>query len=192
MDANAGHEIEVKLRCDGVAALEQAGILLELKEPRHFEENVLFDTADNQMMSQLAVLRVRSASGKGTLTFKAPPLPDDAASQFKKRIEIESSIGDPQNLIAILTRLGYLKWFTYQKYRTIYQASLPSGAALLVMNDETPIGNFVELEGEESAISEAVKMLGKTPDEYVLLSYIALQAEHCQREGRPLEDMVFP
>lgn len=187
----AGHEIEVKLKCEGLAVFARSGITLEIKEPRHFEENVLFDTPDQQLGSRLAVLRVRTVGGKGTLTYKAPPLPDDAPSQFKKRVEIETPIGDPEQMIAILTRLGYLKWFCYQKYRTVYDAYLPAGGALLIMNDETPIGNFVELEGEEAAIQEAVHLLGVSPDQYILLSYIALQAEQCRQEGRPFEDLIF-
>ncbi|MEP7274008.1 MAG: class IV adenylate cyclase [Acidobacteriota bacterium] len=191
MSVNAGHEIEVKLKREVIAPFQRLGVTLELTEPRHFEENILFDTPDNQLQSRLGVLRVRIVEGNGVLTYKAPPLPGDAASEFKKRIEIETSIGEPQQLIAILTRLGYLQWFTYQKYRTVYRGHLPSGRSLWIMNDETPIGTFVELEGEEPVIREAVEMLGVTPDEYILLSYIALQAEHCQRQGRQFEDMVF-
>lgn len=186
-----GHEIEVKLRCSGIAVFEEAGITLELELPRHFEENLLFDTPDQRLASRLSVLRVRAAAGSGTLTFKAPPLPGDAASRFKKRVEIETSLADPEQMIAILTRLGYMKWFRYQKYRSVYRAYLPAGETLMVMHDETPIGDFVELEGEEGAIQKAVELLGAGPDQYILLSYIALQAEHCRQVGKPFEDLVF-
>jgi len=60
-----------------------------------------------------------------------------------------------------------------------------------VMFDETPLGNFVELEGEEEVIARAVELLGVTPACHILESYLALQAEHCRRRGKPLEDMVF-
>ena len=59
------------------------------------------------------------------------------------------------------------------------------------MFDETPIGNFIELEGEEEAIAEAVKLLGIGREDYVLESYIALQGAHCQAQGKALEDMTF-
>jgi adenylate cyclase class 2 len=185
------HEIEIKLRLDDLAAFERAGIQLDLIEPRHFEDNVLFDTLDQELASRLAVLRVRSAHGSGVLTYKAPPGADEPQSQFKKRVEIETAIADPEILIDILTRLGYLEWFRYQKYRTIYRAHLPNGQSLTVMNDETPLGGFVELEGEEDAIQTAVDLLGVSPDQRILLSYIALQVQHCHAQGRPLEDMVF-
>ena len=73
----------------------------------------------------------------------------------------------------------------------MYRATLPGGQRLHVMFDETPIGNFIELEGEEDAIALAVKLLGVRPEDYVLESYLALQAAHCAREGKPLGDMIF-
>lgn len=186
----AGHEIEVKLQCD-LAALERAPMSLELIHPRHFEQNWLFDTPSRELGSNFSVLRVRTVDNAGTLTYKAPPLAADAKSQFKKRIELETAVGDPHQLIAILTRLGYRKWFGYQKYRTVYKATLPSGSELSAMIDETPLGNFIELEGAEEAILEATRLLGITPDRYILVSYLELQAQRCAAQGRPLEDLVF-
>lgn len=187
----ATHEIEIKIRCDDLDTFEKAGIRLELVEPRHFEENVLFDTPDQQLARRFAVLRVRSARGAGTLTYKAPPAPEEPLSKFKKRIEIETPIAEPANLIEVLSRLGYIEWFRYQKYRTSYRAHLPNGDTIMVMNDETPLGGFVELEGEEHLIQNTVELLGVSPDQYIVLSYIALQIQHCHAEGKPFEDMVF-
>jgi len=51
--------------------------------------------------------------------------------------------------------------------------------------------SFLELEGEEEAIAEAMQLLGARRDEQILLSYLALQAERCSHEGRPFEDLVF-
>ena len=191
MAISTSHEIEVKLRCDSVAALDRAGIKLSLERARHFEENWLFDTPDHQLGSGLAVLRVRATEGTGLLTYKAPPPAGSPVSLFKKRIEIETTVGDPERMVAILDQMGYRKWFHYQKYRTVYGALLPNGARLHVMFDETPIGNFLELEGEEDAIAEAMRLLGTRRDEQILLSYLALQAERCSHEGRPFEDLVF-
>ncbi len=185
------HEIEVKLRYDSVAPLERAGLQLTLETPRHFEDNWLLDTAARQLSQRAAILRVRQVDGAGTLTFKEKAAPAAAATQFKARIEIETSIAAPENTVAILERLGYCKWFRYQKYRTVYRAALSSGAALHVMFDETPLGNFIELEGAEDAITEAVQLLGVRREEYILESYLALQFNACHALGRGLEDMVF-
>lgn len=184
------HEIEVKLKL-GIQALEQAGIALELTTPRHFEDNWLLDTATRQLGTKSSVLRVRSANGKGVLTYKEKAGNDAPSSQFKLRIELETELESPPEALAIFDRLGFHRFFRYQKYRSIYEATLPSQNHLHVMADETPIGNFLELEGEEAAIAEAVNLLGLTPADYILESYITLQLRHCQQQGKPLEDMVF-
>lgn len=184
------HEIEVKLKL-GILALERAGIVLELFTPRHFEDNWLLDTETRQLGTKSSILRVRSANGKGVLTYKEKAGADAPTSQFKLRIELETELASAPEALVIFDRLGFHRFFRYQKYRTIYEAILPSGNRLHVMADETPIGDFLELEGEEDAIVEAVNLLGLTPADYILESYIALQLRHCQQQGKPLEDMVF-
>lgn len=185
------YEIEVKLRFDDISAFERAGIVLLVETERHFEDNWLIDTPDRSLSERAAILRIRADAAGGRITIKEQAESGEPVSQFKKRIEIETAIDNPENALAIFERLGYRKWFRYQKYRTVYRAKLPDDTTLQVMVDETPIGSFVELEGEEEIIARAVDLLGVTPAEYVLESYLAIQAEHCQREGRPLEDMVF-
>lgn len=189
------HEIEVKLRLESVEPLAAAGLKLEPENTRHFEDNYLLDTFDRQLYSRGAVLRVRfintEAGVDGLLTLKEKAPADAPASQFKLRLETETRLDDPAQALAILERLGYWKVFRYQKYRTVYRARLSDDQRLHVMFDETPLGNFIELEGEEDAIRKTVECLGVSPADYILQSYIALQAEHCQRQGRPLEDMIF-
>jgi adenylate cyclase, class 2 len=185
------HEIEVKLRFDGLDAFARAGIALEIEIARHFEDNWLLDSPDCHLGERAAILRVRSAAGRGAITYKEKADGLAPASRFKKRIEIETAIEDPESAVAVFERLGYRKWFRYQKYRTVYRATLPDGSELQVMFDETPLGPFVELEGEEEVIARAVELLGVTPEEYVLESYLAIQAEHCRRRGKPLGDMTF-
>lgn len=191
MAATTPYEIEVKLRFDSVEPLTRVGILLVIETARHFEDNLLLDTEDKQLGQKAAILRVRQSGETGSLTYKEKPAPDAPATQFKQRIEFETAIADPHQASAIFERLGYQKWFRYQKYRTIYRAALPGGKDLHVMFDETPIGNFIELEGEEEAILQAVSLLGIRREECVLESYLVLQAAHCALEGRPFDDMIF-
>ena len=181
------HEIEVKLKLS-VQALIDAGLRLDVETPRHFEENWLLDNEVKQLGEKWSILRVRDAGGKGFLTFKGK---SETNSQFKRREEIETELGNAQQALEIFARLGFTKWFHYQKYRTVYQAILPSGNHLHVMADETPIGDFLELEGEELNILEAVQCLKITPQSYILDSYLALQLAHCQVQGKALEDMIF-
>lgn len=192
MAATTPYEIEIKLRFDSVEPLTQAGIVLETETARHFEDNLLLDTEDKLLSQKAAILRIRqSGETGGILTYKEKTAPNAPATQFKQRIEFETTLADPAIAIAIFERLGYQKWFRYQKYRTVYRATLPGGQSLHVMFDETPIGNFIELEGEEEAIAQAVELLGISREDYVMESYLALQAAHCERHGKPLEDMVL-
>jgi adenylate cyclase, class 2 len=192
MSASTPHEIEVKLRLDNLDVFARAGIMLEIENPRHFEDNWLLDTSGQYLGARGAILRLRFAAGRGYITYKENVSDDAPASQFKKRIEIETAIDDPESAAAIFERIGYRRWFRYQKYRTIYWATLADGSKLHVMFDETPLGVFIELEGEEEVIERTVILLGVTPAEYILISYLAIQAEHCRRQGKPLEDMIFP
>ncbi|MGE0882442.1 MAG: class IV adenylate cyclase [Blastocatellales bacterium] len=191
MSAQISHEIEVKLRFDNVDALRAAGLILTLQIPRHFEDNWLLDTADSMLGGKPAILRIRQSGEKGWLTYKEKAAPDASATRFKKRLEIETALDNPTNAVVIFERLGFQTWFRYQKYRTIYRAELPGGSHLQVMFDETPIGNFIELEGEEEAIAEAVALIGVEPEDFILESYLALQAAHCQQQNKPFQDMIF-
>ena len=185
-------ETEVKIRLDGIQKLKDAGLILNLKHNKHFEDNFLLDMGGHELSSQLAALRIRKTDpGRGSITLKEMPGEDAPISQFKSRIEFETSVDDPDIMLEIFERLGFRCWFRYQKYRTVYRAELPSGRSLDVMIDETPIGNFVELEGEEDAVSEALRTLNVSKNEYILESYLALQIERCSDEGRPLSDLVF-
>lgn len=184
-----GHEIEVKLRLDGIEQLHRAGLTLEIEAERHFEDNWLFDTPDGRLGRELSVLRVRIAGTGGSMTYKAKA--DDEVSRFKRRIEIETRLDDPRSAIALFERLGYRKWFRYQKYRTVYRAYFDPDRRLSVMFDETPIGNFVELEGGEDDLAAAVALLGVDPADFILESYLTLQANACAARGRSLEDMIF-
>jgi adenylate cyclase class 2 len=188
----SGHEIEVKLRSRGVEWLEKAGIQLEVESPRHFEDNILYDTNDHALSRKLAILRVRAAQGTGVLTYKEADDQFSSATQFKKRIEIETPVEDPAILRSIFEKIGFQRFFRYQKYRTVYRATVPGGESLHVMLDETAIGNFIELEGTEAAISNAVRLLGVTKADYILESYLSLQEENCRKQGRLLEDLLYP
>jgi adenylate cyclase class 2 len=149
-----------------------------------------------------------SKSGKRrfVLTFKGPVKgsagsgsPKRSASDrrfggnHKVREEIELEIGDAKALGTIIGRLGMKESFHYEKFRTTFR--MPETArwakGLLIEVDETPIGNFVELEGPARAIDRAAKLLGFSKDEYVLTNYLRLHAEECMRRGEKVGDMVF-
>jgi len=182
-------EIEVKLACDDLGRLTRAGFELLLHKPRHFEDNWLIDDAGQTLFKQGAALRIRAVEGRGWVTYKAVAQ-ETAASPLKVREEIESAVSDPEKLIALFERLGYHRTFRYQKYRTTYTILL-NGAALEVAFDETPMGNFIEIEGDESHVLGILERAGFTAADSIRESYPELQAIRCQARGVPLEDLTF-
>jgi adenylate cyclase class 2 len=182
-------EIEVKIACDGPDRIRDAGFDLELVKPRHFEDNWLLDTKDQLLYKQGAALRVRSVEGKGTITYKGM-VGESETSLLKVREEIESGVNDPERIVQLFERLGFYRTFRYQKYRTIYSLSL-DGMQLEVVFDETPMGNFVEIEGDEQRVLLVLEASGFTTVDIIRESYPELQASRCRARGIPVEDLVF-
>ena len=114
------------------------------------------------------------------------------ASQPKKvREEIETSVGQPDKVVKIMKRLGLQRSFRYQKYRSVYRVTLEDGRSLLAMFDETPIGNFLELEGESSTIEAVAAQIGFPQTSFISESYVEMQVARSAARGEPLGDMIF-
>ncbi len=79
--------------------------------------------------------------------------------------------------------------FRYEKFRTTY--TLPGISGLKVEFDETPIGFFLELEGNAGAIDRAARLLGYTRSDYMTSTYGALYIADCRRRGRKPSNMLF-
>jgi adenylate cyclase, class 2 len=65
-----------------------------------------------------------------------------------------------------------------------------NGAAVVTL-DETPIGDFLELEGPGEWIDDTAKRLGFSRQDYVLDSYARLYVADCERRGVEPSHMVF-
>jgi adenylate cyclase class 2 len=78
--------------------------------------------------------------------------------------------------------MGLRPWFRYEKYRTTYR--LPGVAGLMVELDETPIGEFLELEGDAQAIDRVAVMLGYGVADYITKSYGQLFVEQRRAAAR--------
>ena len=180
-------EIEIKLRLKG----ELADIRKKLRslgfrvlKRRAFESNILFDSIKRTLRKHGKLLRVRRVSGHGVLTFKGPSEP----SRYKKRWETETHLRDSDAVEAILAHIGYHPVFRYEKFRTEYAARAGPGHVLL---DETPIGNFLELEGSPRWIDRTARLLGFSARDYINRSYGYLYLAHCrERRIRP-KNMQF-
>jgi adenylate cyclase class 2 len=174
-------EREVKLRVKSPEAAREAlaRIGAALVRLRHFEDNVLFDDAAGSLRATGAALRLRRIPNGGILTFKGPRTIEEGA---KVREERETVVEDPDAVPAILKRLGYRPVFRYQKYRESWTYR---GQEIEV--DETPIGTFMEIEGDIEGIHAVAADLGYGPSDYLTDSYVGLFFAQ-GGEG----DMVFP
>ena len=181
-------EAEVKLACDDLDRLRRAGLDLEVIEPRHFEDNWLLDSADKMLLNQGKALRIRFAQSKGWITFKGSVRESD--SVVKVREEIEFDTENPDRAISLFERLGFTRAFRYQKYRTEYRLAVDR-RELKVVFDETPMGSFIEIEGNESSVTRVFEASGFSTSDIVRESYPELQAKRCKERGVPLEDLVF-
>jgi adenylate cyclase class 2 len=130
--------------------------------------------------------RWKQPPGDALLTYKGQV---NARGGYKVADELETAIDDPKELTRILSAMGFQPSFRYEKFRTEFR--IPGIPGLAVDLDETPIGNFVELEGSRKAIDQTAALLGRSRDGYLTGSYAALQREFCRREGRPFGDMLF-
>lgn len=180
------HETEIKIPVSDLAScraiLASAGAV-RVSE-RHLERNKLFDDAEGRLLAAGEALRVRHARGRGILTFKGPASFD---GPIKRREELEVEVSDPALLEIILERLGYAVKFRYEKRREEFRWK-----ECLVALDETPIGSFVEIEGEAGAIGEAVKGLGLDAANAARSSYAGLYRRAREKDSRLPPDMVFP
>jgi adenylate cyclase class 2 len=151
---------------------------------RRFIADRLFDTPDARLRREGRALRVRRDGARTMLTAKGPA----PSERVKAREEFETSVGGAEPIEAILGALGYREAFRCEKYREEY--ALADGVTAAV--DETPIGVFVEIEGDEAAILEAATTLGRGPDDFILDSYPALYHAWCRARGLPAASMTFP
>ena len=180
----AAFEREIKLRfanaADARAAVAASGAVP--RRGRRLQQDALLDTRDGLLRASGSALRVREEDGRSVLTFKGPVQP----STMKLREEIETQVVDGAALLGVLERLGFRVWFRYEKFREEF-----SLGRCIVAIDETPVGTFVEIEGDEPGVAATAKALGRTPADYLLDSYRGLFARRCEEQGAPLADMLF-
>jgi adenylate cyclase, class 2 len=187
MTVHTGVETEIKIRVGDVEEIE--GRLrtkgFEESSPRSFEANTMWDTPERMLRASGEIVRVRDTHGKHILTYKGKA----QTSKYKTREELEAQMTDTHVLARVFDRLGLKPMFRYEKYRTEYRRHDGDG---VVTVDETPIGNFIELEGSPEWIDYTASELGFSDADYSTKSYGALYIEFCERQGIEPQHMVFP
>lgn len=178
-------EVEIKLAI-GAAETEVERLVAlgaRLVHPRSLEVNVLLDLPEQPLRARAAMLRARRYGGRSFLTYKEP-VPGPAG--YKIRREIEIVVPDADAVIRTLEASGLKRMWLYMKYRTVYELE-----DLHILLDETPIGNYLELEGSRSSIDTVASRLGRAADQYLTLSYRGLYEQDCSKRGVVPGDMIF-
>lgn len=181
-------ETEIKIRmvqgeAEFQAFLAEHGYLPAA--PRQLESDTVYDRPDGELRGSSRLLRLRQEGDRFTLTYKGPPA---RATIHKSREEIETLVTDGTALDQILFKLGYEIVFRYEKYRTKFRHQNFSG---LITFDETPIGNYIELEGAAEWIDRTATELGYSTKDYISLSYRDLYLRHCESAGIAPSFMTF-
>jgi adenylate cyclase class 2 len=186
-------ETEIKFKVTDVPALAErlqaAGF--KLHTPRSFESNVLYDTPGRNMRARTEILRIRSYAGRWTVTHKRllpthPSNTNPGEDRHKHRVETETDVADGIALAEIFLSLGLVAAFRYEKWRSEWH----DGEGHCVI-DETPIGNYAELEGPAEWIDRAAVRLGVSPQDYITLSYGRLFDQWRERHRSAAVDLTF-
>jgi len=160
-------ETEIKFSVGNVrsltARLRAAGF--HLVTSRTHEMNTLYDLPGQPLRSRGALLRLRKYGERWIITFKGRA----RFGRYKSRPEIETTVEDGKSLMAILESAGFNTTFRYEKFRSEWT----DGRGHLLI-DETPIGNFCELEGPGDWIDAIAARLEITRAEYITDSYATL------------------
>jgi adenylate cyclase class 2 len=190
-------EIEIKLRVPDVPTmirdLRRLGATLH---GRVLERNTVYDTLDEDFRSRHRLLRLRietpapsdavqGGRARAVVTSKSRPSPS-AGRRYKENLEREASLRHWRTWPAILRYLGLRPRFRYEKYRTAFRVP-----GLHLDLDETPAGDFLELEGAPRAIDRVARTLGYSPRDYIRDTYWDLFQAECRRRGYFPKNMLF-
>jgi adenylate cyclase class 2 len=175
-------EIEIKFPVQDLSVyrkkLQRTGAM---RKAAFFEDNIVFDDEAGTLKDSEKLLRLRK-SDRIALTFKTPV----ERSRFKVMDEHEVEVSDFDEANSILKALGYRQVFRYQKKREMYGIN-----DVDVLLDETPIGNFIEIEGAKERITDSADLLGLSMEDGLSDTYRDLYLSYCRQKGIEPSDMVF-
>jgi adenylate cyclase class 2 len=206
-------EIELKFPVHDLARLQARlpGLGFQLDTPRTFEQNTLYDTPDRSLRAARQILRIRRYGDLWTVTHKRPadPVEQTDPTRYKFRIETETLMDDGPALAAIFHQLGYEPVFRYEKFRTEWSCTTPAidgplftdpahtscitsaNPSFHLVIDETPIGDYAELEGPPAWIDDTLARLNVDPATCLTDSYGSLFLDWKQRTGSLADHLTF-
>lgn len=177
-------EVEIKFRIDDLKALTRAlnRARFKLITRSTHEMNSLYDLPGQQLRARGELLRLRKYGKKWVLTHKSK----GKSGRHKVRVELETDVENGKQMDAVLRALGFAPTFRYEKYR----AEWGDGTGHAVV-DETPLGNFGELEGPARWIDRIARALGIAPRNYITQTYADLFFTWKRATGSNAAEMTF-
>ena len=179
-------EVEIKFRIDDIdtltTGLQAAGF--RLITSRTHEMNTLYDQPGGKLRRRGALLRLRQYGPRWTVTYKDRSGPQ--SGRHKSRREIETQIEKGDALAQVLEAIGFSPSFRYEKYRSEWADSTSH-----VVIDETPIGNFGEIEGQPQWIDATARKLNISVTSYIKESYAELFAAWKRKTRSKAREMTF-
>jgi adenylate cyclase class 2 len=179
-----GSEVELKFPVENHPDLRSR--LVEFGAERtstsQFEDNWIFDR-EGSLREQNCLLRLRFDGGGGAvLTYKGPPSFEGA---LKIRLEHETRVEQPEAIQGVLEQLGYRIVTRYQKRREKWRVG-----GIVVCLDTTPMGDFVEFEGEGAG--KLAERFGFTAEEAEERTYLDLYSDYRREHPDAPEEMLLP
>jgi adenylate cyclase, class 2 len=181
-------EVEIKFRVADLRGLARhlRSLGFRLETRRTHEMNTLYDLPGQILRKRKQLLRLRKYGSTWTLTHKSGTV----RGRHSSREELETEVADGKAVDAILRSLGYSASFRYEKFRAEWVDEKNHGRGHIVV-DETPIGNFCELEGPSRWIDATAKKLNVSPANYITKNYATLFAEWKRDTKNSATDMTF-
>jgi adenylate cyclase class 2 len=177
-------EIEIKFRVADMRALAHKlrAVGFRLVTRRTHEMNTLYDLPGEVLRARGQLLRLRKYGLEWTLTHKS----GGKKGRHSSRVELETGVLDGNKMDAILRALGYASTFRYEKFRAEWTDRKGQ-----VVVDQTPIGNFCEIEGPSRWIDATASKLGVTAADYITKNYATIFVEWKHQTSRTAKEMTF-
>jgi adenylate cyclase class 2 len=177
-------EVEIKFRVHDLPALRAKlrKLGFHLKTPRTHEMNTLYDLRGQPLRRKGELLRLRKYGSQWILTHKGK----GNTGRHKTRIETETRVEDGKKMEAIVQALGFQPIFRYEKFR----AEWSDGNGNVVV-DETPIGNFGEIEGPAPWIDHTARAMGISRERYITETYAGLFSQWRKQAHSAADEMTF-
>lgn len=180
----SNRETEIKFRVADLRALarklRRTGF--RIVTPRTHEMNTLYDLAGEVLRGRKELLRIRKYGSQWTVAHKSK----GKIGRHNSRTELETGVSEGRTMDKILRALGYAPSFRYEKFRSEWT----DGKGHIVV-DETPVGNFCEIEGTPRWIDATAKKLGVTAADYITKNYAGLFLDWKARAKSTAEEMTF-